>query len=249
MATRFTFLQAVVVSVFFAAAGSAENQAGLPSSEKASVASIEANGTESHPQDNRYLNDQIDLKLRFDAGPEFVIATRPGENIYITKPFGKMAEKRFTLVVMPIPFGLRRPVPRDELRLLEANQVGFSVVPFCLNSAASTGKPDLGTADSCTLRDPDETGGDFVLPLTGLAKRDLAVGEDLRESATGATLAILAYRESGHKGFQQVNPYSKCCRISQGIEVCACSVVSATQSCNAGCPVSKEMLSELGLGQ
>ena len=200
----------------------------------------EIKGTYSHPTDSNYLYDQVEVSVQFNNGARFVLATRPGENIYVTIPVDQSHEKRLALVVMPSPFG-EKVIDRSELLARESNSIGFRLMPYCLNSLSNSGITDKTTAESCRPRRIDDNEEDFVLPLSSLMKKDIAIGEKIREEVTGTEVTILGYRSSGYSSFQQINPYSKCCGTNVGVELCACTVLSPTSRCESGCTESDPM--------
>jgi hypothetical protein len=211
----------------------------------------ELRGTYSHPGDANYLYDQIELKIEFAGSTPFVVATRPGENIYLTIPDGKNSEKRMSLVVMPAPFG-EKPLPRHDLLTREPASIGFRMLPYCLNTPANSNVTDKTTFASCLSRSVEDEEDDFVLPLSGKMQKDIAVGEKVTEVIPGVAVTILGYGPSDLQSFQEHNPYSKCCGTnSAGVEVCACTVLSSpTSSCGrgSGCRVSDSMTAALGSG-
>lgn len=212
-----------------------------PSVENLSAAPrAEIKGTYSHATDTKYLYDQIELKIEFKSGAKFVLAARPGENIYVTVPAGRDTEKRMALVAMPAPFG-EKIVDRQDLMAREPASIGFRLMPYCLNSLSESHITDKTTSASCRARSIEDDEADFVLPLSGLMKKDIAIGETVKEEVTGTEVTIIGYRSSGYASFQQFNPYSKCCRINEGVELCACALSSPTSECDSGCPESEPM--------
>ena len=177
---------------------------------------VERNGTESHPNELDRLLDQIDLRIEFPGGAKFVVSTRPGEFVYVTKPAGDGIERRHSFIIVPTPFG-EDPVSRTELLRRSPQSIGFRFVPFCLNSADSPRPTDKNSTKSCIPRASGDTGGDFVLPLTGYMKVDIAAGETFLDLVTEAKVTVLDFRTSGFSRLQDFNAFSKCCKASQGI--------------------------------
>jgi hypothetical protein len=203
----------------------------------------EIRGTYSHPADTSYLYDQIELRIEFADGPNFVLATRPGESIFATVPLGNNREKRMALVLMPAPFG-EKAVARQELLEREPASIGFRLLPVCLNRLSDAAITDKTTPASCQARSVDDNEEDFVLPLSGLMQKDIAIGESVEEIATGTTVTVLGYRPSGYTSFQQFNPYAKFCTTSRGVELCSCTVLTSEKEGKVEqetCSVSEEM--------
>ncbi len=156
---------------------------------------VETNGTSSHPNQVDQLLDQIDLRVEFPDGAKFVVSTRPAEFVYVTKPAGTGTEKRLSFVIVPTPFG-EDPIPRDQLKLRPPESIGFRFVPFCLNGAGSPRATDKSSPASCFPRPANDTGGDFVFPLSEgqLKKSDIAVNEPFQDPVTGAVITVLDFR-------------------------------------------------------
>lgn len=209
---------------------------------------VEENGTASHPNEVDRLLDQIDLKIQFPGGAKFVVSTRPGEFIYVSEPALGGLEKRLSFIIVPTPFG-EEPVSRDELLRRPPKSIGFRFVPFCLNAADIPKPTDKSSTNSCIPRPTGDVGGDFVFPLSGLKKIDIAADETFSDSVTGAEITVLDFRSSGFSRLQEFNAFAKCCKVSQGIKLCGCAVLTETSSCNSFCPVSDSMQAEFAAKQ